>query len=473
MTNGQDATAGKLISPITEGVTETQWKAVFTLAVATLIIASEMTLAAFALPLISDELGVTAAATAWVLLAYTLPLVALAIPAGRWVDGADVRLVFLLSLALVGLASVVAAVATSFEMLMVGRVLQGLASALYLAVYMPVVSTTVKPAQRGRAISVIATIMMLGSVALAPLGGVVAESLGWRAVFLIKMPLLALALWLGTQTLPLDVKRVSLRDRLPLPNRSMLWETFLIGGAVTALLIAFEWVEQRPLMAFLLIIFSVSVLMGWARLKASQPVLALAAKRRFGLPALSLMLVAALIGLMSFILPFFMVDVMGRSPESLSIALLGFVLAAALVSPVAGTLADRFGAINIATLGAGLTVLGLLTLVSLDASASLFELVVRTAAVGIGMAIFNAPVMATMLEAAPPEMMGTASGISTVARMLGSTVGPAVAALAWSMSGGGLAGMQNGVWALATLALLGFLALLWARRSGSHAVDRS
>ena len=55
-------------------------------------------MAAFALPLIGAELGVTSATTAWVLLAYRLPLAALALPTGRWVDRADLRLVFMISL---------------------------------------------------------------------------------------------------------------------------------------------------------------------------------------------------------------------------------------------------------------------------------------------------------------------------------------------------------------------------------------
>ena len=446
------------------GEVQTRWKAVITLALATLIVASELTLAAFALPLISLELGVTPAATAWVLLAYTLPLVAMAIPAGRWVDGADVRLVFLLSLVLVGLASVLAALAPTFAVLMVGRVLQGLASALYLAVYMPVLSITVHAVQRGRAISVSASLMMLGSVALAPLGGIVAESLGWRAVFLIKLPMIVLALWLGYQTLPRVAHSQSLRQRLPLPHRSMWLETLLIGAGMAAMLMVFELRAPQWRIMLALLGGGALVLFGWARLDASRPAMQLIGQRRFGLSALALMSLASMIGLMSFTLPFFVVDVMQQGPNFISVAMLGFVLAGAVASPLAGGLADRFGALNIATVGAGMSVLGLLSLLTLDASATLFELTARTAAAGVGMAMFNAPVMTAMMNAAPVGKMGTASGVSSLARMLGSTLGPAMAALTWRVAGGGTAGMHGGVLALAGMALVGFLALLWARR---------
>ncbi|MEX1057863.1 MAG: MFS transporter, partial [Natronospirillum sp.] len=299
---------------------------------------------------------------------------------------------------------------------------------------------------------------------LAPLGGLVAEYLGWRAVFLVKLPLLALVLWLGYQILPLAQGMTTLKQRLPVPDRSMLWETLLIGGAVTVLLLAFEVVEQWPWLAVLLVVLSVLTMGWWSRLQASTVLLTLVGNRHFGLPALALMLIAALIGLISFTLPFFVADVMGMGAEVLSIAVVGFVVAAAVVSPLAGIMADRYGAINVATAGAGLTILGLLSVLSLDANATVLELTLCTAATGLGMAFFNAPVMAALMAAANPAMMGAASGISSVARFLGSTFGPAVAALAWNINQGGVAGLHASVWALAGMATVGFLALLWARR---------
>lgn len=116
-------------------------------------------MAAFALPFVSAEFGIDSGTTAWVVLAYSLPLAALAIPAGRWVDDADVRTVFGVSLAAVGAASVLTALAPVFWVLIAGRALQGLASALYLAVYMPVVADAVREEQRGRAMSYIQMIM--------------------------------------------------------------------------------------------------------------------------------------------------------------------------------------------------------------------------------------------------------------------------------------------------------------------------
>ncbi|MDG5500197.1 MFS transporter [Marinobacter sp. BGYM27] len=443
-------------------ITHTRWSAVVTLALATLIIASELTLSAFALPLISAELKMPSSATAWVLLSFTLPLIAIAIPAGRWADRADVRRVFLLSLFGFGLFSILVSLASSFAMLMTARVLQGLAASFYLAVYMPVVATTVKPAQRGQAIAIISSIMMLGSVALAPLGGLVAEHWGWRSVFLIKLPLIGLVLALGFHTLRSAAPAP--RPALPAITRTMLLEGLLIGAAMTALLIGIEQLQEQPSFAAGLTILALGLLVAWARLGSARPVVCLLMQPRFGLPALALMLIAANIGLMAFSLPFFVAEVMQRSPEVLSYAMLGFVVASAVMSPIAGMFADRFGALNVAAIGALLTTAGLLTLATLTAEATTLDLVWRAAVAGIGMAIFNAPVMSAILESTPRDQTGTASGVASVTRMAGSTLGPALAAFAWSSSGGGVAGVRTGVIMLSTLAFMGFLALLIAQR---------
>ena len=223
------------------GVARTRWGPVVALGLAMLVITSEMTITAVTLPGLGVDLGVGPAATAWVLLAYALPMAAIAIPAGRWADGADVRSAFALSMIGVGLASVLGAVAPSFWVLLISRVVQGLAAGMIVAVYMPIVTTSVRAAQRGRAIGSIITIMTLGGMVGVPLGGLVAGAFSWREVFLMKLPLLLVVLWVGYRTVPGGSGK-----GLPWPSRPLVHEALLVGGAVTAVLLAFDQVDGRP-----------------------------------------------------------------------------------------------------------------------------------------------------------------------------------------------------------------------------------
>ncbi len=449
-----------------DSTTPTRWLSIVALALGTLAVASEMTMSAFALPSISLDLGIGSSTTAWVLTAYTLPLVAVGIPAGRWMDSADPGLVFLVALVVGALAGVLSALAPNFEVLLLSRVLQGLAAAFFLGIYMPIISQTVRMDQRGAAIGVIGTVMMVGAIGLAPLGGLVAETWGWRAVFLVKIPLIAVTLSLGFHAIPrLPPAPVSGKPRLPMPDRAFFRESAWLGAAMAALLLGLAMVAAQPVMGTALFAICLALLLRWSRLASARSVVELLRRPRFGLPSLALTLVASTIGLASFTLPFYVSEVMNRSADVLAWAMIGFVGASAVCSPIAGLLADRFGALLMSMVGAALTVAGLLTLSTLGEASGVAALIWCATAAGAGLAVFNTPIMTAMLAAAPEQQSGTASGLAGVTRMVGSTIGPAVAALAWSVAGGGVAGLHAGVYALAAMTFAGFIALAVALRS--------
>ncbi|GAB3500367.1 MFS transporter [Amycolatopsis cihanbeyliensis] len=446
----------------------TRWAAVATLAIATLVVSSELSMAGFALPLVGAEFGVGAGTATWVLLAYSLPLAALAIPVGRCVDSAEPRWVFGVSLVGVGVTSVLAAAAPWLWLVLVGRVLQGCASALYLAAYLPLVTATVRQGQRGRALSVIATVMMVGSMAVAPLGGLVAGTFGWRAVFLVKVPLLLVVLWLGYRTIPANSRA---GGRGPArPDRSMLWDVLLVGVAIAAGLLGVEELAGRWPVGVALLAVAVAAAAWWTRLPGSRPVTGLLRRRGFGLPVLTLLAMASMTGLLGFSLPFFISDVLGQGPELLGVAMLVFVATASVVAPVAGVLADRYGPRPVAAVGIAVGLIGVLLLLGMAADTGVVGLSWRMAVIGVGGALANSPTMTLILAATPDERTGTASGVTNVARTLGSTIGPAVTALAWSIAGGGQPGFQAGIVALGMLAGAGLVALLAAP---TYSVDGS
>ena len=434
------------------GVARTRWGPVVALGLAMLVITSEMTITAVTLPGLGVDLGVGPAATAWVLLAYALPMAAIAIPAGRW---AVVRSAFALSMIGVGLASVLGAVAPSFWVLLISRVVQGLAAGMIVAVYMPIVTTSVRAAQRGRAIGSIITIMTLGGMVGVPLGGLVAGAFSWREVFLMKLPLLLVVLWVGYRTVPGGSGK-----GLPWPSRPLVHEALLVGGAVTAVLLAFDQVDGRPAVAGGFAVAAMVLATWWARLASSRPVIALVSHRAFAVTLIALLAMSLTMGLIVFLLPFFVSDVLAGTPQMTGIALLFFVGAVAPVSPLAGVLSDRYGPTAIARAGAAVSVAGMLSMLTLGPGAGLADLAWRLALLGIGAGLFNAPINTAILASTPDGMAGTAGGIGMTVRTIAMTVGPAVAALSWTVAGGGTAGFRAGILVLTAAALAGLLTLL-------------
>jgi MFS family permease len=442
---------------VSEAVTprRTSWAPVVALGLAMLVVTSEMTIAAVTLPGIGADLAVSPSTTAWVLLAYALPMAAVAIPAGRWADGADVRAAFALAMVGIAAASVLVAVAPVFWLVVVGRLLQGAAGALVVAVYMPIVSTTVLREQRGRAIGFIITIMTVGSMAAVPLAGLVADAFGWREVFLMKIPLVAAVLWVGLRSI------TRLPDRgLPRPGAVLVREALLLGGAVAALLLAFEEVDDRPLVGIGFLVAAVVLAVWWSRLGASRAVLALVRTRAFGITLLSLMATTFTGGIVSFLLPFYVADVLGSGPDVTGVALLFFVGAMAPISAAAGALADRVGTTAVAIAGSAVGVLAMASMLTLDAEAGLVDMAWRLIVLGVGAALFNPAINTAMLAGAPAGSEGVAGGVGMTGRTIAMTVGSAVSALAWTMAGGGLAGFRTGVAALTAAAALGLVVLL-------------
>ncbi|MBQ1074039.1 MFS transporter [Micromonospora sp. C31] len=451
-------------SPQPPPVVRTRWAPVAALALAMLVVTSEMSIAGVVLPSIGSDLAADPAATTWVLLAYALPMAAISIPAGRWADQADPRLIFVVSMAGIGVTSVLAALAPTMWMLLAVRLLQGVTGGLTLAVYLPVIAATVRADQRARAISTVVTIMTVGGMAGASLGGLVAGAFGWRAAFLLKLPLVAVALWLGLRALPRDGRG------LPAPGLPLLREVVLLGGTVAAVVAAVDEIAARPAVAAGLGAAAVALGLTWARLPASRPVIALVRDRRFGLTVLGLFLVCFNVALTAFLLPYLLADVLHEGPEVTGMLLLVNIGAMTVTSPIAGWLADRIGALPAAAIGAVLVAGATLLPVTLPADAGLVHVGWQVAVIGVGFGLFNTPAIAAVMATAPAGSTGAAGGVSGTVRMISTTLAPAVAALCWTVGGGGLAGFRTALVVLTAIQAAGALALLAARRRNPEPV---
>ncbi|MFC8126680.1 MFS transporter [Streptomyces sp. NPDC057302] len=441
--------------PAETAPTKTRWTPVAVMALAMLMVTLELSLSSVTLPAIGGDLGVGTSATQWVLLAYALPTAALAIPAGRWTDRADLRAVFLLSVPAIGLTSLLAAAAPNLPVLLAARVLQGVAGAVAVSVYLPVVVAVVRPEQRGRAMGYIATIMPIGSMGGSSLGGFVVDAYGWRAVMLMKIPVLLAVIWLGARHIP------STGGGLRRPDRSLVGDGVVLGGSVTALLVAFDRIEAgQGAVAAVFAVAAVALAVWWTRLRSARPVIGLLRRRTIGLPVLSLLLTGTFVGLSYFLLPFYVADVLHGSAAMTGLAMVFFIGAVALCSPVSGRLADRLPGRLLGSAGLLLVIGGLLSMLTLGSGAGLLDIAWRLALIGVGQALFGTPVNASLLAAAPPDLVGTIGGVGNTFRTLGFTVGPAIAALAYGLGGGGAGGFRTGVAALALLQVAGLVALL-------------
>ncbi|WP_166349390.1 MFS transporter [Phytoactinopolyspora limicola] len=392
---------------------QTNWAAIVALAFAIVLMALDMSIVALALPAIGEDLGAAPSGTQWVVLSYLIPVALLSIPAGRWTDRSGTKPAFLVAVAAFGATSALIAASPTLAMLMVGRVLQGVAGAVLNGMAYRVVADVTLPEHRGRAMGIVTSLIPLSMVAGPGVGGLMVETFGWRSIFLVNVPIALITLALGLRALPGG------GGRLLSPNLSMF---------------------------------------------NMRPVVALVRRPAVGGPLLALMLVVTGVGMPFFLMPYYLDEVLGVSAHVSGTVILTLPAGTALVSPIAGWLADRFGASRLALIGALVSVGGMVLLIPpVGPGASLADIAWRLFILGVGQGLFSGPLQAAVMAAVPGNMMATAGGVAALFRTAGFAIGPAAAATSWTWAAGGVSGLQAGATSLAVLTALGVLALLVVR----------
>ncbi|MEU5157479.1 MFS transporter [Glycomyces sp. NPDC021274] len=427
----------------------TRWGAILAVGFAQLVVAGGMSTLAVALPAIRTDFTVTEAATAWVLLSYALPVGAVAIAAGRLADRADLRAVAVFAMAALTIGSVAAALAPSFGLLLAARAFAGLLGGLLFGMTGRIIVTSAAPSQRGRAMSAIALLMTVGGMGMVGVGGFLMAAFDWRGLFWVLAVMSAVALVAMAVTVP------SNGTGLPRPDRALLVDVATSGSAIAAFLLAFEYVDSDPLIASGALVSSVVLGAVWVRQKTSAPTVVLLRSPLLSGALLSLTLMSAVTGLLNFSLPYLLTDVQGARPELVSMVLLAFIGGVAVMTPVAGWLADRFGSGRVSLAGAGLVIVAVVPLLFVDAATGLVALGVRIGLLGVAFGVFNSPMNTYLLASAPAEQSGTAGAFIATTRTIGSSLGPVLAALAWGLGATAVDGYRLSAWTIAALLLLG------------------
>jgi EmrB/QacA subfamily drug resistance transporter len=386
-----------------------------------------------ALPAIAQDFHSTQASLQWVVNAYVLAAAAFVVTCGDLGDIYGRRRVFVCGIGVYALASLVIALSAGPPMLIAGRALQGLGSAVIVPVSLSIIGVSFAPERRTGAIGIWAAIVGLG-FALGPLiGGFLTDALSWQWVFWLNLPVSAAAIVFvyarvsesrdEERKLSVDVPGVALLGlgafALVLAlneGRGSGWTSPLVlglFGAAAVLLVTFRLIEPRR----------------------PSPLVTFAFFRR---PAF----LAANVGtfMVTFVLfaVFYVYNLylqndllFDYSAVKSGAALLPLSLALFGVSLVVGRLVQRFGARGPVTVGFLGTALGLYLVSQVDVGSTYADLWPGFLIAGLGMGLVNGPTSAAAVSAVPEDRAGEASGVVNMARYLGGAFGVAVTAVVY------------------------------------------
>lgn len=388
-----------------------RWWLVIAVGVAVFMATLDMSIVAVALPVIEREFHTPTSTTQWVVLGYLLPLIALALPSGRWLDRVGRRSALTFSVTGFAVASIAAGLAPGIETLIGARIAQGAFGAVLFALTPVLATVTVRPEMRGRAMGVVSTLGPLGAVTGPALGGLLIDTLGWPWIFYLNVPVSLVVIAIGLAQLPAG-------GALRLPDRSLGAEAVLLGGAAVALLLGLSLSASDGPGWLVVAVVALPLLLGWRRMGTSLVVRELVRAPGIAGPHLALLATSASAGVVGFLAPFYLLRVLGVAASAAGLILLAFPLGMAVFGLVAGAVADRWGSRQTAVAGTVVVVAGLLLLVPLGGQWSAIDVAWRLAVLGIGLGLFNTPNMTMAMSSAPAVLLGTAGASISLARQL-------------------------------------------------------
>jgi EmrB/QacA subfamily drug resistance transporter len=393
---------------------------------AMLMIILDGTITSVALPVLQAELGFTTAGLAWTVNAYLVPLGGLLLLAGRLGDLYGRRRMLISGLTLFVLASLLCGMAIDAGMLIAARFVQGVGAAMASAVVLGmVVALFPEPGERARAMGVYAFVGAAGASIGTLLGGVLTDTVGWRWIFLVNVPIGVAAVLLALRYVAAD----SPADRSARPD--VLGGLLVTAGLVLAV---FTIVDTSALTVRIgMAAVALALLAGFVvrQQRAPEPLVRL---RIFRSRALSggntaqLLMVAGMLGF-QFTAALYLQQALGYTPAQTGFALLPITLTIALVSLTAsGRLIARSGGRTVLLAGEILLVAGLLLLTRPPVGSYVVDVLPSMVVLGIGAGLALPAVTTLMMSDATPEDAGLASGLANTSQQIGGALGTAVLA---------------------------------------------
>jgi EmrB/QacA subfamily drug resistance transporter len=403
-----------------------KWWTLVAVAFGLFMIMLDNTVVNVALPSIQRDLKVSVSSLEWVVNAYFLTFAVLMLTGGKLADLFGRRRIFIVGLVVFTASSLACGLASSGEMLIAWRAVQGVGAALMNPATLSIITATFPPRQRGMAMGIWVGVSAV-ALALGPItGGLLAEHVDWSWIFFINVPIGALAI-LAARIVIRESKDTSREQRLDLPG------LVTSGGALFALTYALIEANNKGwTSAEILSLFGVAVLglAAFIALEQRQRVpmldLSLFRNRTFAGANATMMLVALAMFGVFFFVSLFVQNILGYSPVQAGASFLPMTLCIIFFAPVAGKLSDRLGGRWLMSGGMVLVSISLVLFSLLDESSSFWNLVPALLVGGAGMAMAMTPTTAVAMGSVPVDQAGVGSGVLNSMRQVGGSLGVAI-----------------------------------------------
>ncbi len=406
-----------------------RWWTLGAMCFALFMIMLDNTVVNVALPSIQRSLDASTSSLEWTVNAYTLTFAVLLVTAGRLGDLFGRRRMFLFGVVVFGASSFMIGLAQSDTWLVVFRAIQGIGSGFMMPATLSIITNTFDPHERGRAIGTWAGVSAM-ALAIGPVvGGVLVQDVSWQSIFFLNVPVAALAivvtLFAARESRDESAKRTA--SEIDFPGVGAL--TIALGALVLGLVQSnsWGWSSTRVLALFGI---SALALAGFVAIERRRraPMVDFEVFRSRGFVGANVvaLIVSFTMFAMFFYLALYMQDILHYSPIEAGLRFLPSTILVMVAGPIAGRMADRVGSRPLMTAGLLLVSFAMFWMTGITTHSSYAYLLVSFVAMGLGIGLVMSPMSTAAMNAVDRGRAGVASGILSMVRMVGGTLGVSV-----------------------------------------------
>jgi len=417
------------------GVTPTgqkdKWKVMAAVAMGIFLATIDGSIVNIAMPTLETSLNTEFALVQWVVLAYLLTVTTLMLGIGRLADMFGKKPLYTAGLVIFTLGSLLCGLSTSIYALIAFRVFQAVGAAMLMALGTAIVTEAFPASERGRALGIAGTLVSLGVIAGPTMGGLILKALTWHWIFFVNLPVGIVGLFMVLRFVP--AKKPAGGERFDFRGAVLLFLTLI--SFLVALTAGQKIGFGNPLVLGLLAASAV-LLVIFIQLEARlpHPMIDLTLFRR---PLFSINLLTGILTFICsagtiFLMPFYLQNVLGYSPSQVGLLMAVMPLSMGITAPISGTLSDRIGTRPMAVIGLGMLLLGYTLVSTLRVDTNALGYILRFLPVGIGMGLFQSPNNSAVMGSSPPNRLGISSGLLSITRTLGQTIGISILGTVWA-----------------------------------------
>lgn len=376
-----------------------------------------------ALPAIGKDMNASAIGLSWVISSFILSSAVFLLPFGHLADIKGRKKIFSLGILLFTISTFLIIFANSITVLIILRVVQGLASAMIFGTSLAIITSVFAPGERGKAMGINITAVYLGLTLGPVIGGLLTQYFGWRSIFAFLVPF-------GIISLVLIKKKIK-TEWAEASGEKFDWTGSIVYGVALALFI--YGFSRLPSTLGWICLVSGAILGAffiYLESNIAHPVFDIKLmlhNRVFAFSGLAALINYSATSAIGFFISLYLQYLKGLDARAAGLVMISQPIAMTLLSPLAGKLSDRVNPGIIASTGMGITALGLILLCFINGSTPDYFIVLLMLLLGIGFGLFSSPNSNAIMSSVEKRHLGVASGVVGTMRMIGQMMSMGIA----------------------------------------------